>query len=69
MSSQSMQLRLLQDASADYQKLQADLSNIIEARQRLDAQRSENELVKKASGIPSSVHMHRSDRIFRNLHN
>jgi prefoldin beta subunit len=38
----------LQAASSDYQKLQADLSNVVEARQRLDAQLSENELVKKA---------------------
>lgn len=37
----------LQAASSDYQKLQADLSNVVEARQRLDAQLSENELVKK----------------------
>ncbi|KAI9452121.1 prefoldin subunit 6 [Lactarius psammicola] len=37
----------LQAASSDYQKLQADLSSAVEARQRLDAQLSENELVKK----------------------
>jgi len=36
-----------QAVSAEYQKLQVDLSNAIEARQRLDAQLSENELVKK----------------------
>jgi prefoldin beta subunit len=36
-----------QAVSVDYQKLQADLSNAVEARQRLDAQLSENELVKK----------------------
>ena len=42
----SLQARL-QTASSDYQKLQADLSNAVEARQRLDAQLSENELVKK----------------------
>src|ERR1700730_11521391 len=34
-------------ATTEYQKIQADLSNIVEARQRLDAQRSENELVQK----------------------
>ncbi|KAH8980186.1 prefoldin subunit 6 [Lactarius akahatsu] len=34
----------LQAASSDYQKLQADLSSSVEARQRLDAQLSENEL-------------------------
>lgn len=37
----------LQAASADYQKLQIDYSNAVEARQKLDAQLSENELVKK----------------------
>jgi hypothetical protein len=37
----------LQAASTDYQRLQAELSNAVEARQRLDAQLSENELVKK----------------------
>ncbi|KAH9974512.1 Prefoldin [Russula compacta] len=42
----SLQARL-QAASSDYQKLQADLSNAVEARQRLDAQLSENEVVKK----------------------
>lgn len=33
--------------SEEFQKLQNDLSNTVEARQRLDAQLSENELVKK----------------------
>ncbi|TFY76527.1 hypothetical protein EWM64_g7484 [Hericium alpestre] len=37
----------LQSASADFQKLQAEYSNAVEARQRLDAQLSENELVRK----------------------
>jgi len=37
----------LQAASTEYQKLQVDLSNAVDARQRLDAQLSENELVKK----------------------
>jgi prefoldin beta subunit len=37
----------LQAASSDYQRLQADLSNAVEARQRLEAQLSENELVNK----------------------
>ena len=37
----------LQQTSVDYQKLQVDLSKAVEARQRLDAQLSENELVKK----------------------
>ncbi|KAJ7092605.1 Prefoldin [Mycena epipterygia] len=42
----SLQVRL-QTASSEYQKLQADLSLAVEARQRLDAQLSENDLVKK----------------------
>lgn len=37
----------LQTLSNQYQKLQADLSEAVEARQRLDAQLGENELVKK----------------------
>lgn len=36
-----------QQVSGEYQKLQVDLSKAIEARQRLDAQLSENELVKQ----------------------
>ena len=42
----------LQAASSEYQKLQVDLSNAVEARQRLDAQLSENELVKKVRERP-----------------
>ncbi|KAF8349777.1 Prefoldin beta-like protein [Amanita rubescens] len=37
----------LQAASTDFQKLQLDLSNAVEARRKLEAQLSENELVKK----------------------
>ncbi|KAJ6519704.1 Prefoldin [Mycena sanguinolenta] len=48
-----MSLQLLQTklktASAEYQKLQADLANVVAARQRLDAQLSENDLVKKVA--------------------
>jgi chaperonin cofactor prefoldin len=47
MSLESIQARL-QTATAEYQKLQAELSNVVEARQRLDTQLQENELVKKA---------------------
>jgi prefoldin beta subunit len=47
-TSMSLQIKL-QSASEEFQKLQNDLSNIVEARQRLDAQLSENELVKKVS--------------------
>jgi histidinol-phosphate/aromatic aminotransferase/cobyric acid decarboxylase-like protein len=43
----SLLVARLQAATSDYQKLQADLSIAVEARQRLDAQLSENELVKK----------------------
>ena len=39
----------LQTASSEFQKLQNDLSGAVEARQRLEAQLSENELVKKVS--------------------
>ena len=37
----------LQLASAEFQKIQGDLANTVEIRQRLDAQQSENEIVKK----------------------
>ncbi|KAI0917805.1 hypothetical protein AcW1_000059 [Taiwanofungus camphoratus] len=37
----------LHATSTDYQKIQNDISVSVEARQRLDAQLSENELVKK----------------------
>jgi len=54
--SSALQQRL-QAASADFEKLQADHSLAVEARQRLDAQLSENELVKKefAQLTPSNV--------------
>ena len=37
----------IQILSTEYQKLQNTLAEAVEARQRLDAQLSENELVKK----------------------
>jgi len=37
----------LQQASVEFQNLQADLSKVVDTRQRLEAQLSENELVKK----------------------
>ncbi|KAA1476352.1 Prefoldin beta-like protein [Dentipellis sp. KUC8613] len=40
----------LQAASTEYQKIQTELSGAVEARQRLDAQLSENEMVKKEFG-------------------
>lgn len=45
----------LQSASSDFQKLQSDMTRAVEARQKLEAQLSENELVKKVriSHIPS----------------
>jgi prefoldin beta subunit len=36
-----------QTASAEYQKMQADLSNLVESRQILGAKLAENDLVKK----------------------
>ena len=42
----------LQTATEEYQALQIDLSNVVEMRQRLDAQLSENELVKKVRTAP-----------------
>jgi len=50
MSIPAIQARL-QVASSEYQKIQAELSETVEARQRLDAQFSENELVKKANRV------------------
>ena len=50
MSLESIQARL-QTATTEYQKLQAELSNVVEARQRLDTQLQENELVKKARRV------------------
>ena len=44
----------LQTASAEFQKIQTDLTLAVDARQKLEAQLSENELVKKVP-ISSSV--------------
>jgi len=41
----------LQETSAEYQKLHSDLAILVEKRTRLDAQLSENEMVKKVSGV------------------
>ncbi|KAL7409354.1 Prefoldin beta-like protein [Mrakia frigida] len=46
MSDQSLETRL-EEATVVFQKLQSDLSKAVEARQRLDSQRSENEGVLK----------------------
>lgn len=54
----------LQQASVEYQKLQADLSKAVEARQRLDAQLSENELVKKVPLVRTNGENH-SDTTFQ----
>jgi chaperonin cofactor prefoldin len=61
----------LQEASQDFQKLQVDLSNAIEARQQLDAQLAENELVKKAKTFLISIFLdtHFNSSKFRNLVN
>lgn len=45
----------LQTESAEFQKIQAELSSVVEARQKLDAQLSENELVKKVRRIHSWI--------------
>jgi len=37
----------LQSATSEFQKLQGDMAKAVEARQKLEAQLSENELVKK----------------------
>lgn len=39
----------LQAASVDFQSIQNELSGVVEARQKLDAQLSENEMVKKVN--------------------
>lgn len=39
----------LQSATGEFQKLQGDMGKVVEARQKLEAQLSENELVKKVS--------------------
>jgi len=41
----------LQEESQEYQKLQIDLAKVVEARQQLDAQLSENESVKKVCHV------------------
>ena len=41
----------LQQASLEFQNLQAELSKVVDARQKLEAQLSENELVKKVSQL------------------
>ena len=45
----------LESASTEFQKIQLELQNADEARQRLDAQLNENELVKKARHVPLST--------------
>ena len=62
----SLQVRL-QNASEEFQKLQNDLSNTIEARQRLDAQLSENELVKKVPFM-ANRDIHLTNLFRRSLH-
>ena len=47
----------LQLASAEFQKIQGDLANTVEIRQRLDAQQSENEIVKKVRMTLYSQHL------------
>jgi len=58
----SLELKL-QQASSEFQQLQADLSRVVEARQRLDAQLSENELVKKVCCASSIFSFHCRDSL------
>ena len=55
MSTTALTIQELQDrlnsASTDYQRIQNELSVVVEARQKLDAQRSENELVKQVRNV------------------
>ena len=48
----------LQTASAEFQKIQDDLTVAVDARQKLDAQLSENELVKKVRPTPVTRSIH-----------
>jgi len=43
-----------QTASTDYQKIQTEVASFVENRTRLDAQLSENEMVKKVRRTSSS---------------
>ena len=52
----------LESASTEFQKIQLELQNAVEARQRLDAQLNENELVKKVRHIPPSPIATSADR-------
>jgi hypothetical protein len=45
----------LQVATSEYQKIETDMSNAVEIRQKLDAQLTENEQVKKVSFAPSLI--------------
>jgi chaperonin cofactor prefoldin len=55
----------LQNVSQEYQKLQVDYSNAVEARQKLEAQLSENEFVKKVQLI--HIHAIYTDLVCRSL--
>jgi len=50
----SLEIRL-QAATSEYQKIETDLTNAVEIRQKLDAQLTENEQVKKVSGKPNRI--------------
>ncbi|CED83149.1 Prefoldin subunit 6, KE2 family [Phaffia rhodozyma] len=49
-STKSLESRL-EESTIEFQKLQTDLSNAVEARQRLDSQKSENEGVLKEFAV------------------
>jgi hypothetical protein len=52
----------LQAASAEYQKIQNDLSVAVDSRQRLDSQLQENEMVKKVRGRLSFLRMSQAEK-------
>lgn len=52
-----------QSASTEYQKIQTELASLVENRTRLDAQLSENEMVKKVRRTSSQTH--RTNSVFQ----
>jgi hypothetical protein len=59
----------LETASQEYQKLQIDLANIVSAGQKLEAQKSENELVKKGWHFRAvGPRQQANSDLFRSLH-
>jgi prefoldin beta subunit len=48
----------LQAATSDYQKIQSDLATAVDARQRLGAQLTESEMVKKVHSVIVAAVVH-----------